>query len=70
MTRRLHQEVWKDQLYRAIVGDRLFYRYDVAITSVENQTIHDLIERNSNITDLPHSVFMAPDITVSAVAIC
>lgn len=67
---RLHQEVWKDQLYRAFVGDRLFYWYDVATTGVENQTIHDLIERNSNITDLPQSVFMTPDITVSTVAKC
>ncbi|CAM9989530.1 unnamed protein product [Ascophyllum nodosum] len=60
----LLQEVWKDQLYRSIVGDRLFHQHYVPTTDVENLTLRDLIEHTLNVTDLPLSVFTTPEITV------
>ncbi|CAM9989871.1 unnamed protein product, partial [Ascophyllum nodosum] len=60
----LLQEVWKDQLYRSIVGDRLFHKHSVPTTDAENQTLRGLIERTLNVTDLPLSVFTTPEITV------
>ena len=58
------QEVWKDQLYRSFVGDRLFHKHYVPTTDVENLTLRDLIEHTLNVTDLPLSVFTTPEITV------
>ena len=58
------QEVWKDQLYRSIVGDRLFHKHSVPTTDAENQTLRGLIKRTLNVTDLPLSVFTTPEITV------
>ena len=58
------QEVWKDQLYRSLVGDRLFHEHYVPTTDVENLTLRYLIEHTLNVTDLPLSVFTTPEITV------
>ena len=63
------QEVWKDQLYRSIVGDRLFHKHSVPTTDAENQTLRGLIERTLNVTDLPLSVFTTPEITVRSAGV-
>lgn len=59
------QEVWKDQLYRSFVGDRLYHSHDVLTTDAENTTLNEVIERNLGMLDLPLSVFTIPDIEVS-----
>lgn len=54
-------------MYRSILGDRLYHRHDVPTTDTENTTLYSLIKRTTNVTDIPLSVFMVPDIMVRAV---
>lgn len=58
------QAVWVDQIYRAIVGDRLYHNHFQPIEDVELAVLSAVIERTVNVTDLPLAVFVAPDISV------
>lgn len=53
-----------DQLSRLILGDRFWHNHAEPIEDVENTTLHDVIWRTLNVTDLPLSVFMTPEISV------
>lgn len=58
------QEVWGEQLYRTILGDRLWHRHSNPIEDIENTTLYDIMVRTVGLTDLPFSVFAPPEVSV------
>lgn len=58
------QEAWFDQLYRLLMGDRLWHNHAEPIEDVESTTLYAVLGRTVNVTDVPSSVFTTPEFTV------
>lgn len=58
------QWVWVDQMYRTISGDKMYHNHSYPIEDVDLAVLSALINRTAGVTDLPLSVFEAPDISV------
>ncbi|CAM9611990.1 unnamed protein product, partial [Ascophyllum nodosum] len=55
---------WVEQLSRTIAGDRLHHQHERPIEDLRLTTLSGLIERTTNVTDLPLAVFGVPGVAI------